>query len=253
MLPRTKCVQVTFLPFPMYVLDQDVYATFGDNPRRDLVSRVIDQKGIWEGFQCQLTSAVLSECAKWKPLRVIDVGGHVGTYSLLSISKQARVSYVEPMGLYRSVFSQTIGQLPQDTQDLVSIFPIALGKSNFDVGGLVQPDECLAVLKLDIEGGEPQALDALGFDIVGRSVAVFIEVSPRFTALAKYERILTKLFGAGYKCYDIGVDLCAVSNANSLATLLSDVKQYSCWEDVTVVNQTNLLFVDSSRISTFSF
>lgn len=247
----TKIVQVNVLvndsSFSMHVLDQDVYKNNKDE-KRDLISAVIEREGAWEPLEGLLVHLWLSAHGTARNSRFIDIGGHLGYYSLLAtrVSKVSRVTYVERNSLYHSVFQKS--RVAHDGITALSCeLPVA--ESLAEDLLLLDASETISLIKIDIEGAEPKVMAYLR-TLWHRTKALLVEVSPSFCPIAHYATELAYLEELGFVFYDVGCDAQLASNAGSLRTwvdVLVDCKVFTSVADFVLSmqdrHQTNLFCV----------
>lgn len=178
--------------FPMFVFDPEVHPVGGDHPpcvAHDNVSEGIAEQGIWEPLQ---TIAALSALRADAPGMMIDIGSQLGWYTLLARSSGRSVVAVdvatEPMAL------MTRSLAANDWSADVALIRKALPfPPKFPV-----PADPIRLVKIDVEGREPEALDWLA-PAFGRIDHMLVEMSPCFND--RYPAVLDRLSDAGFAAY----------------------------------------------------
>lgn len=153
----------TFTAFPDYCTAQDA------------VSWVIDQQGIWEPSETTVINDILKEQGEGL---VLDVGAHIGWYSLLAALHGHTVAAIEadPDNI------QLIQQNARQNRKEIYTF-----HGYVHANPPVLPVEPVHFLKVDIEGAEPYAYEMCQklFDEKAIKYALF-EISPVFGRQNKY-------------------------------------------------------------------
>lgn len=224
------------IDFDLYVFDAALYAnTQGYCTGDEEVSRSIDAQGVWEGFETLLTLDLLSVRPEGV---VVDIGCNVGWYTILAATRGHQVLAVDAdfenvAATWRSVTDNGLDHLVTLTRGWVS-------SKKGQVSDRDVPD--IAVMKIDIEGMEPEAIEVFWPAIAADKVhAILMEVSPNFSS---YGAVMKRFTATGWMMSPIpdkGFDVAAFA-ANPIGCSLarlgnpSDVAQ-------SLTQQTNVILV----------
>lgn len=177
--------------FRMRVYDYAQYRGFaGYCTGQDIVSEGLHLSGCWEGFDTLLTLAVLDDA---EPGLVVDVGAHIGWYTLLATSCGHRVLAIdadtENLSVLRiNASAQNVGHLVETRNEWIG--------EGWKCPGLVV-DEVL-LLKSDIEGAEGHLVEGV-YDLLKRRQIryLLLEVSP--TLAPGYAETVGRVMDCGYE------------------------------------------------------
>lgn len=177
--------------FGMKVWDTDEHPVDGGPycPAHDVVSQTISELGVWEPRE---TVLVLDALAKSHSDTVLlDIGAQVGWYSHLAIAMGRKAVAWEAdhdcAELLRSL---------NYPDDVLEIHEDRVGPFS----ELLRPARRVSVAKIDIEGAEWDAIDALWPHIAAGAVDhLLVEISPVFDDW--YPRLVCRLVDAGYAAY----------------------------------------------------
>lgn len=167
----------------MTVFAADEYrGTPGYCPGDDDVSRTLVSTGSWEPVESQMFRDTLQRT----PGVVLDIGAHVGWYSLIAQQMRREVFAFEAV-------SEHIALLRNNVPG-VHVVQAWIGE---DVPHLPYGAPDIAIAKIDIEGNEQYALEMLWPLIRAGEVAnILMEVSPTFND--GYPRLIRLLMNEGY-------------------------------------------------------
>ncbi len=184
---------------------------------QDYVSECIDKTGLWEEKETRLIFPILGFGDREK--LVLDFGSHVGFYVLLA-----------------GMFGYTVNAYDCDSEQ-IRICNMNIALNNFsrctvfnhkiDKNSFKLPVRPVQLLKCDLEGFEPEALD-MTREMFERGLVehALFEISPIFHG--GYPRLVKEIMGYGYSAID----------TSNLSEVLS-VDEYI--EDNKIL-QTNFLF-----------
>lgn len=178
--------------FDMTIWDWEPYeGTDGYCPANDGVSMSIDVQGRWEGYE---TLLALTVCRPGDT--VVDVGAHLGWFSLCAASRGADVLAIEADPAVAAILSDNA-----DQDGLPGTIHVARGWINNDTPS--PATHPIRLLKVDIEGLEGDAVTVFweGFSSQAIDYAM-IEVTPAFGE-AQATVIMRLLAGFGYSAYRI--------------------------------------------------
>jgi len=197
-------------------------------PAQDIVSRSIDQTGLWEPYESALVVDILTPGDGVGV--VLDFGCQVGWYTALATHLGYEVAAIDV-----------------NTENLALTHSNALGPfADVYLGvvdehaPLLDPEMLVRVAKIDIEGAEQWAIRMLSPTLQARNVAyLLMEVSPVFNDT--YPDLVEQVCGYGYDTFVIPHTAPRVDNP--LETLM---KYPLVAEDrrgmVAAMHQENLLF-----------
>lgn len=181
---------------PMWVYDYEKYKdAVGYCTGKDDISRTLSNEGVWEKEDLGLIKDILAKGNKDK--LVIDIGSHIGWYSILAgqfdylvtaidgdrenldtLRKNARLNKVEHrvMVQHEWISGRTPKKIPPITAEL---------------------------LKIDIEGNEIYAVDIFNESLKNKTIEnLFIEFTPVFNN--SYPEIYRRLTAYGYQAFKGG-------------------------------------------------
>jgi hypothetical protein len=199
----TKLCRVKLLHhcFDMHVLDQTVYENASDE-KKDLVSQCITRDAIWEPFQTLLVHLWLSANCTAPKSRFIDVGGHIGYYSLLAsrVSKVPRVTYAERNTLYHTLFQRS-----RVSHDAIMALSCELPSPHDPLNLLLMDaDETVGLVKIDVGGQEDQVMEYMK-PLWPITAAIMVAIS-RHASKQNLMRQFSHLEQLGFCFYDLGCD-----------------------------------------------
>lgn len=162
----------------------------------DVLSRSILETGMWEKWD---TNLMLSNHV-FKGNTVIDIGAHVGWYSLLAASLGCIVESYEGDPENARLLEGSAER--NGWSDLITVHPEWVGEGwtfDVDVNGKID------LIKVDIEGLEVYAIDGLwGFIQSDKVEHLFLEISPVFNDT--YVGLVSRLLDAGYSAMVSGYE-----------------------------------------------
>lgn len=149
------------------------------------VSYTIDQLGIWEPMESIL---MLSAFAGNPSALFIDIGAHVGWYTLLARAFGLRVLAVDAV-------ERNLKMIEARADDEIAAALIWINSSfHMDLAPIQ------TIVKMDIEGAEQYAVKALAKNFTDGSIThALIEMSPVFNI--SYPHIANTIIGKGYECW----------------------------------------------------
>lgn len=187
--------------FPMFVWDPAEHPVDGGAycPAHDAVSETIVSHGIWEPRETILILDVLSSGTGAGLF--LDIGAQVGWFSLCALASGRAVLAVdaelENLGLLARSASEVLAGLPNDGWAELDTMFARLGPASPPFR-----TQRYRMVKIDIEGAEAYAIDALMPSLVAGLVDhVLMEVSPVFKPGAHYPDLVAGMIGLGYEAY----------------------------------------------------
>lgn len=164
-------------------MDQPLYCT-----AQDEVSKSIDVNGYWEKPETERVRQILKE----KPGLVVDLGAHIGWFTMQALSLGCEVHAVEADPENVWLLDQNVRLIERESRRPISV-----------ICGWVheQPpltDDHIRLLKIDIEGRESDGIDYTRTLWENRQIDyALIEISPIFHA--GYPELVDELRGYGYQ------------------------------------------------------
>eukprot|EP01064_Diplonema_japonicum_P031293 TRINITY_DN5539_c0_g2_i1.p1 TRINITY_DN5539_c0_g2~~TRINITY_DN5539_c0_g2_i1.p1 ORF type:complete len:443 (+),score=117.58 TRINITY_DN5539_c0_g2_i1:37-1365(+) len=246
------------------------YTAFTD-PKLDTdVSAQLSERRVVELGITRVWQNLLGECCQRDPKRpglVVDVGGNFGWYSLLAAAHGCRVVAWEPVPLFRTYFETAIGM--NGFEHLIELRSKIVSNSSGGVGymsvptrgiwgmagvagtggrpkaaegkaipvdiekvdDVVSPNENVCVMKVDVEGFEPQVFQGAANLLKGGNVEnVVFEYSPGYFERAAADADALKKFPAYVQSLiDYGFDMYHLQR-NLFNAPTSSIKDAGFWE-----------------------
>ena len=134
----------------------------------------------------------------------MDVGCHLGYYSLLAARMGHEVVAIDANAECLSVLQQTLDQLHPELAKAIHVHHARVGPT--PLPDLVPPGP-IVMLKMDLEGGEPAVMRGAQSLLPFVQNAV-VEISPKFadrTPLKDYISLVRTMIDAGFHVFDIGL------------------------------------------------
>lgn len=225
---NTKTIKINFFENYKYIniFDYDYYKNNNifNNEGLDIISKCIDRDNCWEPFQTEITKELLKNGNNI----FIDIGCHLGYYSLLASSYNNKVISIDINDIYLDLFSKSI--------QLNKIENIELHKkyvdNNFSIDSIVDINSYIKLIKCDIEGFEIEFIDSIFDRIKEHKIEnLIIEISPQFRD--NYPEYILKIKNLGYFIYDIGLSpQRKLNNATKLSSLKEKIINIDDLEDM---------------------
>lgn len=176
--------------------DNETIALYDDYcTGQDIISYCIDRQGIWEASETKLITDLLNQ--RRIDDVVIDVGSHIGYYSLLAAKKGYQVAALDgsPENLELLETSAVLNNVASNVHPYLCWL-------DDEVAILPSDVESVHLLKVDVEGAEPYALRMASELIMNNKVryAIF-EISPTFNE--SYPHLVEAIVECGYDVYKI--------------------------------------------------
>ena len=208
----------------------------------DIISKCLVVDKCWEPFQTEITTEIFK---KYDGI-FIDVGSHLGYYSILASVMNKEVISIDQSNIFINLFKQTINNnnlknintrniLINDNTKIEDV----IGDLNFNK---------ISLIKIDIEGYESQAIELFEQHIKNKIVSnIILEISPKFNN--SYAELCMKLYNYGYNIYDIGLshqrqlntgNTQHLSNLDNLKVNINNINEYI--QNIKY-GQSNFLFI----------
>lgn len=203
-------------------------------PENDLVSHCLRRDGCWEPYQTEVTIELLK---KLRTRVFIDVGAHLGYYSLIAASYGWEVKSFEMNSMYHSVFLQNINECSFGENLTTNLSRVGTQTKLDDVIS----GELIGLIKIDVEGSEPDVMKSLAVSLEKQLVdVIIIEISPKYLELGILQKMIENIQKHGYNVFDIGLSPQRRFQTNT--NHLENLKPFEM-DDLRNISQTNLLFM----------
>lgn len=176
------------------VYDWRRYAGIPGCPAADVVSESIETQHMWEGFQTLLALTILDDDA---PGAVVDIGAHLGWYTVLAAQAGRPVLAVDAGSENLALVEANAAH--NGVGEMVTTCRAWIGCDTPDAP-LPPPSTRLRFVKADIEGAEDHAVRAL-LPLLQASLIDFllVEISPVFAD--HYPATCGRIIDAGYTAH----------------------------------------------------
>ena len=218
----TENVEVDFFDkkVKMVIYDYDYYFNNNiNNDGLDIISKCIKgNDNCWEPYQTEITKRILENGNNI----FIDIGCHLGYYSLLAASLNNIVYSIDVNENTSKIFKENV---KINNYDNNIIFLQEYVNVNFKLFNI--PNETpIKLIKCDIEGNEIEFVDIIIGRLQNKTIDYLIlEISPNFRD--NYSECVLKIKNLGYDIYDIGLSpqrkLDDTTNLTSLKNKLVDI------------------------------
>jgi len=206
----------------------------------DIISKCLEsENNCWEPYQTEITKEILKDGNNI----FIDIGTHIGYYSLIALSLGNYVIGIDCNETFLSFYRENI--------NLNNFKNINIVKTkvdcNFNIESIVDIKKKIKLIKCDIEGFEIEFIRSIEGLLENKIIEnLILEISPK--KRNEYNEIIELLFKKGYYIYDIGlspqrkldekINLDTLQNKNINLDKI-DINKYLCSLDY---NQSNFLF-----------
>ena len=164
--------------------------------RLDIISKDLNLFKVWEPYQTEITKEILKSGNNI----FIDVGTHLGYYSLLASSFNNVVYSIEKNKSYIKLFKKSI----QDNQSKNIRIIEEFVDNTFSLDNYINVDSYIKLVKCDIEGNEIEFINSILERLKHNKIEnLIIEISPQFRT--NYPEHIMKIINFGYFLYDIGL------------------------------------------------
>lgn len=202
----------------IYTFNYDYYKNNNfNNEGLDIISKCIEKDNCWEPFQTEITNEILKDGNHI----FIDVGSHLGYYSLLASLYNNNIISIEINNKYIELFNKSI---KINNIKNIELYNKCVDK-NFSLNSKIDTDTYIKLIKCDIEGYEIEFIDSIYNRLKNKKIEnLILEISPLFRD--NYPEYVKKIYDIGYYVYDIGLshqrDLNSNFNINILKNYLLD-------------------------------
>ena len=168
------------------------------NDGLDIISWCLkNQDNCWEPYQTELTKEILKDGNNI----FLDVGSHLGYYSLLAASLNNHVYSIDINENSSNIFLHNVEI--NNFQDKINFFKQYVD-INFNLNNIISNDKHIRMIKCDIEGYEIEFVEKILDRLKNKSIDYLIlEISP--TIRNNYPETVLKIKSLGYDIYDIGL------------------------------------------------
>lgn len=163
----------------------------------DVISKCLESKNnCWEPYQTEITKEILKNGNNI----FIDVGTHLGYYSLIASSLGNNVIGIDCSDIYIDLFKKNI-----DLNNLKNIKILKnMVDSNFSLDTIIDVNTKIKLIKCDIEGYEIEFVKSIQTRLENKTIEnLILEISP--TKRNEYNETIKSIFYLGYHVYDIGL------------------------------------------------
>jgi hypothetical protein len=171
------------------------YISNDEDINNDLVSADIRKFKCWEPYQTEITIELLK---KLNNKEFIDIGTHIGYYSVICAFYGFNVKSYEKNKLYFDVLEMNV----KDYEN-ISVYNQCVDESNI---GEAFGDRNIGLIKIDVEGNEPEIIYGMKDFIESKRVdCMIIEISPKFRPIEVWKDLINFLIENEYSIFDIGL------------------------------------------------
>jgi len=169
-----------------------------NNDGLDIISHCIKStNNCWEPYQTEITKEIL----KGGNNIFLDVGSHIGYYSLLAASLNNHVYSIDINENSSNIFLHNVEI--NNFQDKINFFKQYVNE-NFNLNNIISKDKHIRLIKCDIEGYEIEFVEKIFDRLQNKTIDYLIlEISP--TLRDNYHEMALKIKSLGYDIYDIGL------------------------------------------------
>jgi hypothetical protein len=200
-------------PFKIDWIDQSEEVAEADAPLlNDALSRALQRNGVWEQTETEACLLLLRTIAEPDDL-FVDVGAHVGYYTLMHAAHGLRCIAFEPNRFYMERLKSGIeaSGLTRRVHAVANRVGARVSSRTTILDREVKPDAGVFMVKLDCVGNEPQVI-AGATELLARqqAKAFLIEISLQYEGRKEgsghldYATMCEAVATAGYRCFDLG-------------------------------------------------
>ncbi len=213
-----KTTEISFFghPLSMHIYDYtkaqkiNLDGTSSGGEALDIISKCLENDKCWEPYQTEITKEILKDGKNI----FIDIGAHLGYYSLLASVYDNQTISIDKNTKYLDLFKKTI---TYNKVQNINILEMSIDE-NFSLDFLIDHDTHVKLIKCDIEGCEIEFVDSILERLKNNKIEnLILEISPNMRD--NYPEYVMKIKDLGYFVYDIG--LSPQRELNSSTTLES--------------------------------
>ncbi len=210
-----------------------------DKPENDLVSHVLRRDHCWEPYQTEVTIELLKTL---QPSIFLDIGAHIGYYSLIAAAYGWSVESYEMNPLYFKILDDNIQD--NNFKELITSHKIRVAPEH-TIDSIINGRK-IGIIKIDVEGAEPEIIQGLQKSLANQLVdSLIIEISPKFRDHETLIKLIQNIQSYGYNYYDLGL-----SPQRHLDMHTHHLQQLPPFDiaDIYKISQTNLLFIKKNLL-----
>jgi len=241
---NTKELNVDFFGkmIKMNIFDYDYYAKNNINDEGlDIISKCLESgNNCWEPYQTEITKGILKDGNNI----FVDIGSHLGYYSLLSAALGNHVYSIDSSEVYNSLFRRSIYA---NRMENIKIHKKRVNE-RFSLDEIISSDTDIKLIKCDIEGYEIEFVDSIFDRLKNHNIEnLILEISP--TIRSNYPEYVLKIKNLGYNVYDIGLspqrklnEYMKLSSLQDRLLQINDMEQMTRYINGFPEKQSNFLF-----------
>jgi hypothetical protein len=195
----------------------------------------------WEPYQTELTKEILKDGNNI----FIDIGSHLGWYSLLAASLNNNVYCIDVNDNTSEIFLHNVKI--NNFEDKIKFFKQFVDE-NFNLNNILPRDKHIRLIKCDIEGYEIEFSEKILDRLEDKTIDYLIlEISPNFRD--NYHETVFKIKNLGYDIYNIGLshqrkldDSTTMMSLKDKLVDINNLEEMRAYINNVEYGQTNFLF-----------